>query len=270
MAQEAETGWPLEAVSRRPLAEVVAERVLELIQSGRVPVGTRLPSEAELSRQLAVGRTSIREGLQRLQTLGFVRVLPGRGAFVCEPTESQHAFLRYSADHSYAIADVLEVRISLEVLGAGLAAQRATAAQLRELERHLDAHRWAHTASDVDQLIATDEDFHLCLMRTAGSDVLISRYEDLVPQLREFRARTLALPDVPHRSAGSHTDILDAVRAHDANAASAAVLDHLLVLYHEIEAAASSSPSGKRQRASVDLRAIFGAGTGQSRSARPR
>lgn len=268
MVRSSQAGLPLEAVNRQPLAEVVADRLLELIQSGHVEVGARLPSEAELGRQLGVGRTSIREGLQRMQTLGFVRVLPGRGAYVCEPTDTQHAFLRYSADHRFAVADVLEVRISLEVLGAGLAALRATASDLRELDEHLQAHRAAHLAADVDALIATDEDFHHCLMKTGRNQVLISRYEDLVPQLREFRARTLALPDVPQRSAGDHTGILDAVRAHDARAASAAVLDHLLVLYLEIEAAASSSTKATRPRASVDLRSIFSHGSSPGRSPR--
>lgn len=270
MVQDVQAGWPLAAVSRQPLAEVVAGRLLELIQSGQVPVGTKLPSEAELGRQLAVGRTSIREGLQRLQTLGFVRVLRGRGAYVCEPTSTQHAFLRYSADQQFAVADVLEVRISLEVLGAGLAALRADANHLDQLEHHLAAHRAAHEAGDVDGLIATDEDFHRCLMETAGNQVLLSRYEDLVPQLREFRARTLALPNVPHRSASSHTDILDAVRAHDSRAASAAVLGHLLVLYNEVEVAASSSREGAPPRVSVDLGAIFAHGSGQPRTNRPR
>jgi GntR family transcriptional repressor for pyruvate dehydrogenase complex len=191
--------------------------------------------------------------------MGFVRVQPGRGAYVCEPTGPQRAFLRYSADHRFAVAEIMQVRISLEVLGAGLAALHAKAATLRELEKHLKAHRAAHASVDRHPLIATDEDFHGCLMRAAGNQVLISHYELLAPQLREFRARTLALPDVPGRSAGSHQHILDAVRSGDSRAASAAVLDHLLVLYQEVEAAASShgkSHGKKDERASVDLRDI--------------
>jgi GntR family transcriptional repressor for pyruvate dehydrogenase complex len=248
---------PLENVSRPPLPELVAERLLRLIESGSAPVGERLPSEAELGRQLGVGRTSIREGLQRLQTMGFVRVQRGRGAYVCEPSEAQRDFVRYSADQRGAVGDVLQVRISLEVLGAGLAAVRADEQQVAELQRHLDAHRNAHTTGDVEALIATDEAFHHCVMAAAGNPVLLSVYQGLVPALREFRVRTLSLPDVPNRSAGSHTAILDAICTRNSRAASAATLDHLLVLYNEIEAAAASTQPSSGEKQSLDLRPIF-------------
>ena len=256
----------LESVSRPPLPELVAERLLRLIESGSAPVGERLPSEAELGRQLGVGRTSIREGLQRLQTMGFVRVQRGRGAYVCEPSEVHRDFLRYSADQRGAVADVLQVRISLEVLGAGLAALGASEQQVTDLQRHLDAHRDAHTNGDVEALIATDEAFHHCVMAAADNPVLLSLYQGLVPALREFRVRTLSLPDVPNRSAGSHTAILEAICAHDSRAASAATLDHLMVLYNEVEAAATSTQPSAGDKQSLDLRSIFSSAAGASRT----
>src|SRR5689334_581144 len=67
--------------ARRPVPELVEERVLELLRSGELSVGDRLPNEPELARLLGVGRSSVRTGLQKLQNLGVVEVNRGRGWF---------------------------------------------------------------------------------------------------------------------------------------------------------------------------------------------
>jgi len=63
-----------ESMQRRPLPETITETIVEAIESGELSPGERLPTEPDLAKQLGVGRTSLREALSRLQTLGYVDV----------------------------------------------------------------------------------------------------------------------------------------------------------------------------------------------------
>jgi GntR family transcriptional repressor for pyruvate dehydrogenase complex len=77
-----DTQWELRLDQRRPLPEVIEEKLRELIESGVLPAGERLPNEPELARRMGVARSSVRTALQRLEVLRVVEVRRGRGWFV--------------------------------------------------------------------------------------------------------------------------------------------------------------------------------------------
>ena len=111
------------------LYELVAEQVEEMILSGQLASGDRLPSEAELGEQFSVSRTVVREAIKVLADKGLVRPEPGRGTFVARPdvellVTSMDTILRIE---QCTLADVLELRRMIEVPAAGLAAKRAGA-----------------------------------------------------------------------------------------------------------------------------------------------
>jgi GntR family transcriptional repressor for pyruvate dehydrogenase complex len=248
------TSEPLVTRIAQPrLPDLIAEQIMQVIRSRPLAAGDRLPTEAELARQFGVGRTSVREGLQKLQTLGLVEVVKGRGAFVSEPQvdDAQGAFNRWTAERGFAIEDLIETRIALETAASALAAARATRADLAELAAADAAHRAAAEVDDLPAVFASDERFHRALFDAAHNDLLDSLYELLVAELTDFRRKTLALAGAPARSAAGHATILSGVAAGDASTAREAMLDHLWVLAEEVHEAAGGSRRELAPRAAL-------------------
>jgi DNA-binding FadR family transcriptional regulator len=230
----------LGAIPQQRMPDLVADRIATAIRSGTLKPGDRLPTEHELARGLSVGRTSVREGLQKLQTLGLIRVQRGRGAFVAAPdqVEAQRTFARWSAEHSFAIAELLETRMAVEATAAALAAARATEADIAELEARNAA---VAEAAELPRLVETDEGFHDALVRIGGNLLLHKVYSLLVDEIVEFRAKTLGLDGAADRAVADHEKIVDAIRRRDAPGARSALIAHLWVLYEEVREAASAT-----------------------------
>src|SRR5919107_2703945 len=129
-------GLVLNPVATERVSDVIAERLSAAIRDGTLNPGDRLPTEAELAREFQVGRTSVREGLQKLRAHGLIESRKGLGAFVTEPRPDDPLaeFARWTKRDPVAIEELLEARVALETLAAALAAVRADDAQVAELE----------------------------------------------------------------------------------------------------------------------------------------
>ena len=232
-------------IAQKRLPDVIAEQIVEGIRREGLKPGDRLPPEQELARQLGVGRTSVREGLQKLQTLGIVDVHKGRGAFVSEPTEdgATQAFARWTSDHAFAIEELIEVRMALEAQAAGLAAVRADLDQVSEIEKRC-REDVAVDPTNLALMVASDERFHKAIFQASGNQLLAALYDQLVPEVLEFRRKTLALPHAPRRSVAGHISIAKAIRQHDPTAARRVMIDHLWVLYEEVHTMAAHQVPG--------------------------
>lgn len=226
----------LEPISNPRVSDVVAERIARAIRDEPLRPGDRLPTEHELARQLGVGRTSVREGLQKLRAFGIVEIRKGLGAYVAngEIEDPLVEFARWTATSAVAIEQLLEARIALETLAAALAAVRASDDEIATIAAHHRAHADAGEAGDVTQLVRTDETFHEAIAAAARNQLVSHMYAVLIPELTDFRRKTLALPWAAPRSTKGHAAIVEAIGRHDAVAARRAMLDHLYVLYTEV------------------------------------
>ena len=238
-------GLVLNPVSTERVSDVIAERLTAAIRDGTLQPGDRLPTEAELARDFQVGRTSVREGLQKLRAHGLIESRKGLGAFVrAAPASDPLAdFARWTASDPAAIEQLVEARVALETLAAALAALRATEAEVDELERLNIAHRNAEGTGD---LVTTDQAFHAAIMAAARNRFVSGAYEVLIHELTDFREKTLALPWASDRSVRGHEAIVRAIRGREPIEARKAMAEHLWVLYSEIEqaAAAEGRPPG--------------------------
>ncbi|CAA9474720.1 MAG: Transcriptional regulator, GntR family [uncultured Solirubrobacteraceae bacterium] len=238
-----------EPVATPRIADIIAERLARAIREGVLQPGDRLPTEQQLAREFGVGRTSVREGLQKLRAYGLVESRKGLGAFVTAPSfeDPLADFARWAARDPAGIEKLLEARVALETVAAGLAAARASEQDLALLEeRHL-AHEKATEARDVAHMVGTDEAFHEQIFAAAGNQIVSRLYELLTPELTDFRRKTLALPWAATRSAHGHAAIVDGIRRHDPPAARHAMADHLLVLYEEVHESVGSEGATARE-----------------------
>jgi GntR family transcriptional repressor for pyruvate dehydrogenase complex len=249
VAQPSDAAPRFDSLAKRGLPELIAEQIVEAIRTTPLHPGDRLPPEADLAHQLGVGRTSVREALQKLQTLGIVEVIRGRGAFVREPSsddDAERGFAKWTNEHAVAIEDLIEARIAIETSTAGLAAVRATDEQKRAIAELNDAHRDAGRRRDLADMVATDERFHSLIAEASDNPLLAKINSMLSPEVTSFRRMTLAVPRVAERSAAAHELIVKAISKTQPDAARAAMIDHLWALYEDVEGAASSGPTRRR------------------------
>lgn len=249
-----------EPLEQRSVPDIVAERLAAEIESGSLRPGDRLPSEPELARQFQVGRSSLREAIRKLHTLGVLEVVRGRGTYVRQHVREDLTpqFTHWSVSEGPATAEVLEVRLALELAAAGLACLRATQTDIDLLAARCREHEAARRRGDADQLLHTDELVHETVIRAAHNELLLQAYLPLVPRLVEFRKHTLALQRADERFDPHHRDVLAAIVQRDAAAAREAVSRHIGALFEEVRAAATAETGERHVPGARDFAAIVG------------
>ena len=238
---------------RRPQSlpnAVMAEIQRVFVQRG-LKVGDRLPSERELAKQLSVGRSSLREAMQGLQTMGFVEVRHGVGAFfTSEPGKWLLAPLRFQDTPPRRLfAELIEARLLVEVRLAAHAAANAGAkdiARLREAaEKRADARRGQYTERGLD--------FHLAIAEAAHHSVLSSMlravshlYYDVLDTLdRPARDIEVAFRE---RQQSGHDEVLRMIEARDPEGAAEAMRAHLRELQAEFPSITEPSPTAPSEK----------------------
>nr|WP_234865657.1 FadR/GntR family transcriptional regulator [Sinomonas albida] len=207
-------------IARLSAAEAVLAELRSDIESGRAPVGAKLPSEAALAARYAVSRSVVREALRSCAALGLTETHTGKGTFVVSGRVSGDLVLgRYSA------RDLTEARPHIEVPAAGLAATRRSEEDLATLKGIV-----ADMALEDDPAawVALDATFHCLIARASGNKV----FETVVSDLREALANqsetlNLVADDRQHASDLEHRRILTAIEAGSAELASEAMAEHL-------------------------------------------
>lgn len=229
--------WELRFDARLPLPEVIEEKLRELIESGALPPGERLPNEPELARRMGVARSSVRTALQRLEVLRVVEVRRGRGWFIRrKPADYLPGdFMSWISERRFRIGERLEVRMALEGMAASLAAARATEGEIDDIAKLSKEHIEAF--ADVDELVRTDEAFHDAIFRSSRNELLLATYRMLVPELTEWRRRGYTGRGVAARSGTEHDNVVNFLKRGDSAGARAAMMTHLLNAYHEIQSA---------------------------------
>jgi GntR family transcriptional repressor for pyruvate dehydrogenase complex len=224
--------WTLSGGSRKSVPELVEERVLELVRSGELGRGDRLPNEPELARLFGVARSSVRTGLQRLQGIGVVEVNRGRGWFVSgEPGQQATERMRERiVEHEFALLDVLETRIALEAEAAALAAARATTGQLDQIAKLARSHQDV-AGHDREALLETDEAFHAAIVEASGNRHLQAMYGTIPSLIADFRRDLYASPELHDRSGIDHNQIAVQLRRRDEVGARLTMTSHLMCTY---------------------------------------
>ena len=133
-------GMELAPIKSTRIYEEIVRQVKAMIAEGRLKGGDRLPPERDLAEKFVVSRTSVREALRALESLGLVEIRPGEGTFVREV--SVEALIEPLAllmvSQREAIGELFEARRLLEPALAALAASRATPEEIQEMERILE------------------------------------------------------------------------------------------------------------------------------------
>jgi GntR family transcriptional repressor for pyruvate dehydrogenase complex len=211
-----------------PLTEGAIQRMREMISSGALLPGARLPAEAELARQLGASRNTVREAVRALVTARVLDVRRGDGTYVTSLgpellMEGMSAAVELMQE-GFSL-ELIAVRRILEPAVTALAAARVDDDTIRALGEIVVRMREARTEAERVQF---DADFHGLVAATCGNATLASMLNAVAS--RTIRARTwrgLIDEGATSRTIAQHQDILTALAEHDPGRAEAAALVHV-------------------------------------------
>lgn len=222
------TPFALERAPRRTLAKTVAQRLLDAVRTQ--PPGTRMPSERALAEQLDVGRSTVREALNALATLGVLDIRHGRGVFVAssEPAGWSGSAIVPALIRAETNA-LLEARLVIQPEVVRLAAERRTDSDLRALEEVLQTQRRLSEVADLNRATKTGAEFDIRLAEAARNEVLTGMIRSLFQRMLDRAPRLYELQEgFGTWDVAQHEAIYAAVRDADGSLAARLMREHVL------------------------------------------
>ncbi|MGI6588128.1 MAG: GntR family transcriptional regulator [Peptococcia bacterium] len=197
----------------KPLRDVVFETIREAIIKGVLKSGERL-MENQLAEEMGVSRTPVREAIRKLELEGFVVVIPRKGAYVSE--------MSYKDVH-----EIYEIRAALESLACGLAAERATADEIEEMERYLVEENDYLYNEDILLTVKTDVGLHELIYKATRNEKIMSITSNLKEQIYRLRSTSITLPGRKKRSLLEHQGIVEAISEREVELAQRLGQEHI-------------------------------------------
>ena len=198
---------------RRRACEAIKRAITEMDIYGHA--GDIRLDERQLSQDLGVSRTPIREALTVLEQEGFVRAVPRRGIYVVRKTKRE-------------VIEMITVWAAIESLAARLATARATAPEfeaLRALAEFKD-----DPSTHITEYSDANMKFHRAIIAMGGCELMTGLTDNLFIHMRAIRAVTMSQDNRASRSVVDHLNIVEALEARDADLAERLVREHTLGL----------------------------------------
>ncbi len=218
----------MEPIQKVSITDLVVSNLKELITSGEIPVDAKLPTEKEISEQLKVGRSTVREAFRVLQAMGFVSMKPGRGAFVAKTKEDdQDSIAHWFVEHELQLNDFMEVRMAIETLAVKLAVDRITEKEIKMLELlHTDFSK-AMQENDYEKMALIDEAFHGTIAEATHNLLLITINKKVSGAFKAYRMKSFSVKGNAINALIPHRDIIQALKEKNVKRAVEAMTEHI-------------------------------------------
>ncbi|MDF2763180.1 MAG: GntR family transcriptional regulator [Rhodospirillales bacterium] len=178
--------------------------------------------ERQLSRDLGVSRTPIREAMSLLEQEGFVKTLPRRGVFVVRKTKRE-------------IVEMILVWAALESMAARLVSLNATEQEIASLRHLFDGFRNGEQTDHLEEYSEANIAFHSAIIRLSKCQLIADLTKNLFIHMRAIRKVTISEDNRAQRSIQDHMEIVEALEARDVDRAERLVRQHSLDLAAHVE-----------------------------------
>jgi GntR family transcriptional regulator, transcriptional repressor for pyruvate dehydrogenase complex len=214
-------------IKKEGVPERIVHRILDLVKTGNLKAGDKLPAEREMIEIFGVSRPTLREAFRALSALGVVEIRHGGGAFITElDARSLLAPLSFFVSLiPENVSQTFECRRLVEVELAGKAAQSATAQDVQEFEAMLAAQM--RIVDDPVAFRILDIEFHEKVYSLAGNAVMEQVALAFYNIGLEERRRATSSSKVTRQSVTDHGLIVAGIRSGDAESTRQAMLSHL-------------------------------------------
>ncbi|WP_407270181.1 FadR/GntR family transcriptional regulator [Radiobacillus sp. PE A8.2] len=225
----------MKTLKKKRLSELVADEIKAYIKKEKLKEGDRLPAVSSLIETLGIGRSSLREALQLLESQGYLEILNGKGTFVknTKPFQIQTAF--EIENERQFLLEALEVRIALEGKAVDLAAKKATQSDINKMENHLKEYVHYIETNERDKANLADALFHQTIYEAANNVMLKSIIDSVWDTFHEFWNEPFGIQDIFDKSYPYHEEMLQAIKEKDTEKASRAFLKIMEFIKRAIE-----------------------------------
>jgi GntR family transcriptional repressor for pyruvate dehydrogenase complex len=224
---------PVQGPQASLLSDLAAEQIMELIRSGRLPLGSRLPPERELAEQLGVSRPVLREALRILEAAGIFTASVGRGRFVTGHALAENA--ASEADwlwlHRGEIAELNHLLQLVEPAGILEVPSHYLPEVAADARAALARGQKSVETGDADAAAESDVEFHLALCRRTPNSLLRELIMRLIRSYPESVRAVYTVEAAARRSLAEHAEIVEALEAGSREDASRLLRDHAAVAY---------------------------------------
>jgi GntR family transcriptional regulator, transcriptional repressor for pyruvate dehydrogenase complex len=226
-------------IKAKKIYEEIVEQIKQLMAGGELKPGDKLLPERELADRLQVSRASVREAIRALEMMGFVEIKPGDGTFVRDTNTDDiiQPLAMFLAVEKSSLLEMFEIRRIFETATAGLAAERATDEEVNQIGTLLERMKESLNIRDSERGEELDIAFHYAVAEATHNALLIRLYrtltEDFSLSVSIARRQLYIQQDNPQKIIDHHSRVYEAIRAHDPETASQAMLEHLT--YAELE-----------------------------------
>lgn len=226
----------MKPIKKIRLSDSVMDAIKKMIVDDGFKPGDKLYSENELTKQLQVSRSSVREALRILEVTGHVSVKQGKGIFVNDAEGQQFgAFTTWLKNNEQSIKDNFEVRLIIEPKAAGRAAENADANDILTMEAACT--EFAEFAKDhnTEKVIQCDRSFHRILAGATKNKTLHVLMKSMTTSLPNGWISSLYTPGRIEKTIHEHGDILEAIKNGNKTDAENAMTRHLINALHDIK-----------------------------------
>lgn len=215
-------------IERKRVTDQIIDQLTAMVADGKFKPGDKLPPEHALMEQFGVGRSSLREAVGALSLVGMLTVRSGRGTHVSATAgESLSTPVRWRMfmDWREKLHEFIEARITLEEALVGMAAERATEADIEEIRK---GHNLMKTSKLTKRkVIHADLVFHMSIANASHNSVLARFLEELRQPVRNWMEQKASLFGGYDQVYEQHDLIFGAILARDPVKAKKAIREHL-------------------------------------------
>jgi GntR family transcriptional repressor for pyruvate dehydrogenase complex len=232
-------------IERKRLKDQIIDQLIAMISEGKLKPGDKLPSETALMEQLGVGRSSLREAVGALSLIGLLTVRPGHGTHVAPSAgEPFSKPLRWGMFMSWRekLHEFIEARITLEQTLVGMAAERATEADIEEIRKGLNLLKSPKLTKR--KAIQADLVFHMSIANASHNSVLARFLEELRHPVKNWMEQKASLFGGYDSVFEQHEAVFKAILARDPVRAQKAIREHLEAVGERMTAALLERQTG--------------------------
>lgn len=220
--------------------EVLVEEILQLVTSGELQPGMRMPSQRELARMFRVGLGTVREAVQILHAMGYLEVIRGKGTYIAQEALNKEKNGLHLAKvlEAVSLADLMKARVMVECGAAGEAAEKAEKDDIDRLHEALEKLKAGCQSNEI--FYQVDFELHLVLAAATNNKVIYEIDKLLVDKSHYyigFMGKSLKTFEEVNlrRSVETWQQIIRAIKNRKSEAASAAMHEHLNIVNYELE-----------------------------------
>ena len=219
----------IKAIQVESPVDKIIDQLKQLILSGQLKPGDRLPSERALSERFGVGRSYIREAILKLEFYGLLRTNPQSGTYVAGLSINVieniiSDIIKFNKD---SFNSLVEARCHLEFTIIKLAAERRSEQDIEEIRAAMEEYE-QKISSGAPSAVEEDMIFHIKIAKAAKSSVLESMILFIIPDLiKSIVENNVCGKNRVHRSIPEHREIYEAIVSQDIDRAERAMVAHL-------------------------------------------